>query len=196
MFHFGAFSPSPQYSFEAMEIDFTDLKLSSNGTWVTVAGLLAAILMGLLGWFVLPDGKVLSWTEWQVFKQQRTYQRELTRLTRDADRLADLLGEDLPDPVRGQLVVEQVLANLNATSHPALAHQVDALLAANDAIYFWVLGSVSKDDAIALLDEANQGILHAIEAQRSDPQRGVEGLHPEPVEGPRPDPQRGVEGQQ
>ena len=166
MSHFGAFSPSSHYSFKAMEIDFTDLKLSGNGTWVTIAGLLAAILLGALGWFVLPDGKVLSWTEWQVFKQQRLYQRELTRLTRDADRLADLLGEELPDPVRGQLVVEQVLADLNATSHPALAHQVDALLAANDAVYFWVLGSVSKDEAIALLDEANQGILHAIEAQQ------------------------------
>lgn len=185
MSHFGAFSPSPRYSFKVMEIDFTDLKLSQSGTWVTAAGLLAAILLGVLGWFVLPDGKVLSWTEWRVFKQQRTYQRELTRLTRDADRLANLLGEDLPDPVRGQLVVEQVLANLNATSHPALAHQVDALLAANDAVYFWVLGSVSKDQAIALLDEANQGILHAIEVQSPDP---VEGLHP--------DPQREVEGLQ
>ena len=75
---------------EFMEIDFSDLKLSGNGTWVTIAGLLAAILFGVLGWFVLPDGKVLSWTEWQVFKQQRTYQRELTRLTADADRLADV----------------------------------------------------------------------------------------------------------
>jgi len=160
---------------EFMEIDFSDLKYSGNGTWVTVAVLLAAILLGVLGWFVLPDGKVLSWTEWQVFKQQRTYQRELTRLTRDADRLADLLGEDLPDPVRGQLVVEQVLADLNATSHPALKNQVDALLAANDAVYFWVLGTVSKDEAIALLDEANQGIVHAIEAQHPDSRRGDDG---------------------
>lgn len=166
-----------------MEIDFTDLELSGNSAWVTAAGLIAAILLGVLGWFVLPDGKVLSWTEWQVFKQQRLYQRELTCLTRDADRLADLLGEELPDPVRGQLVVEQVLADLNATSHPALTNQVDALLAANDAVYFWVLGSVSKDEAIALLDEANQGILHAIEAQRPDPQRGVEGPRPELDEG-------------
>ena len=149
-----------------MEIDFTDLKLSGYGTWATVAGLLAAVLLGILGWFVLPDGKLLSWTEWQVFKQQRTYQRELTRLTRDADRLAALLDEYIPDPVRGQLVVEQVLADLNATTHPALKNQVAALLAANDAVYFWVLGSVSKDEAIILLEEANQGILHAIEAQQ------------------------------
>jgi len=149
-----------------MEIDFSDLKYSGNGTWVTVTVLLAAILLGVLGWFVLPDGKVLSWTEWQVFKQQRLYQRELMRLTRDADRLADLLGEDVPNPVRGQLVVEQVLGDLNTTSHPALKNQVDALLAANDAIYFWVLGTISKDEAIILLEEANQGILHAIEAQQ------------------------------
>jgi hypothetical protein len=148
-----------------MELDFTDLKLSGNSAWISAIALLAAVLLGMLGWFVLPDGKVLSWTEWQVFKQQRLYQRELAHLTRDADQLADLLREDLPDPVRGQLVVEQVLADLNATSHPALTNQVSALLAANDAVYFWVLGSVSKDEAITVLDEANQVILHAIQGQ-------------------------------
>jgi len=163
-----------------MEIDFTDLKLSGNSAWATVAGLLAAILLGLLGWFVLPDGKVLTWTEWQVFKQQRLYQRELTRLTRDADRLAALLDEYIPDPVRGQLVVEQVLANLNATTHPALKNQVDALLVANDAVYFWVLGTISKDEAIVLLDDANQTLVYAVEGQR-----------PEPVEGQQPELEKG-----
>jgi hypothetical protein len=158
-----------------MELDFTDLKLSHNGAWFTLIGLLAAILLGVIGWFVLPDGKVLTWTEWQVFKQQRLYQRELTRLTRDADRLAALLDEYIPDPVRGQLVVEQVLADLNATTHPALKNQVDALLVANDAVYFWVLGTISKDEAIVLLDEANQVLIHAVEGQSHDPHSGDEG---------------------
>ena len=151
-----------------MELDFTDLKLSHHGALYALIGLLAAILLGVIGWFVLPDGKVLTWTEWQVFKQQRLYQRELTRLTRDADRLADLLDENLPDPVRGQLVVEQVLADLNATTHPALKNQVDTLLVANDAVYFWVLGTISEDEAIILLDKANQTLVHAVEGQRHE----------------------------
>jgi hypothetical protein len=158
-----------------MELDFTDLKLSHNGAWFTLIGLLAAILFGVIGWFVLPDGKVLTWNEWQVFKQQRLYQRELTRLTRDADRLAALLDEYMPDPVRGQLMVEQVLSDLNATTHPALKNQVNALLVANDAVYFWVLGTISKDEAIVLLDEANQVLIHAVEGQSPDPHRGDEG---------------------
>jgi len=165
---------------EMMELDFTDLKLSHNGALYALLGLLAAILFGVLGWFVLPDGKVLTWNEWQVFKQQRLYQRELTRLTRDADRLAALLDEYIPDPVRGQLVVEQVLANLNATTHPALKNQVDALLVANDAVYFWVLGTISNDEAIVLLDKANQTLVYAVEGRR-----------PEPVEGQQTEPEKG-----
>ena len=157
---------------ESMELDFTDLKLSHNGAWLSLIGLLAAILFGVIGWFVLPDGKVLTWTEWQVFKQQRLYQRELTRLTRDADRLATLLDEYIPDPVRGQLVVEQVLADLNGTTHPALKNQVNALLVANDAVYFWVLGTISKDEAIVLLDEANQTLVYAVEGQQSEIEKG------------------------
>ena len=150
-----------------MELDFSDFKLSGsgNGAWITGISLLVALLLGVLGWFVLPEGKVLTWTEWQVFKQQRTYQRELVRLTADADRLAKLLDESIPEPVRSQLILESVLADLNATTHSALKNQVDALLIANDAVYWWVLGSGSKNDAIRLLDTANQGLLNAIEAQ-------------------------------
>ena len=157
-----------------MEIDFTDLKRSGKTNWITAVALLAAILLGLLGWFVLPEGNLLTWTEWQVFKQQRIYQQELRQLTADADRLADLLGDDFPDPVRGQLVVEQVLADLNGITHPALQNQVAALLAANDAVYYWVLGTLSKDEAIMQLDQANQVLIRAIDRRR-----------PEPVEGQR-----------
>ena len=150
-----------------MELDFTNLKISGTGNtaWISAISLLVALLLGVLGWFVLPEGKVLTWTEWQVFKQQRTYQRELVRLTADADRLAKLLDESIPEPVRSQLILESVLADLNATTHSALKNQVDALLIANDAVYWWVLGSGSKNDAILLLDSANQGLLNAIEAQ-------------------------------
>ena len=150
-----------------MELDFTNLKISGTGNtaWISAISLLTAVLLGVLGWFVLPEGKVLTWTEWQVFKQQRTYQRELSRLTDDADRLAKLLDESIPEPVRSQLVLERVLADLNATTHPALKNQVDAMLLANDAVYWWALGSGSKNDAIRLLDTANQGLLIAIEAQ-------------------------------
>lgn len=151
-----------------MELDFSDFKFSrsGNGVWIPAIGLLAAVLLGLLGWFVLPEGKVLTWTEWQVFKQQRTYQRELIRLTADADRLAELLDESIPEPVRSQLVLESILADLNTTTHPALKNQVDAMLIANDAVYWWILGSGDKDVAITLLDTANQGLLSAIEAQK------------------------------
>lgn len=166
-----------------MEIDFSDLKLSGMSAWITSVALLAAILLGVLGWFVLPDGQVLTWTEWQVFKQQRTYQSELARLTRDADRLASVLENGLPDPVRSQLIVEQVLADLNATTHPALKSQVDALLVANDAVYYWVLGSASKDEAITRLDEANQVLLYAVEGSHPATEGSVERVSPEPVEG-------------
>ena len=151
-----------------MELDFTELKLSgtNHAAWISAIGLLIAVLLGVLGWFVLPGGDVLTWTEWQVFQQQRSYQRELARLTLDADRLAGLLGNDIPEPVRAQLILEQVLGDLNASTHPALQIQVDAMLLANDGVYAWVEGVGRKDEAILLLQDANVTLAHAIEGQQ------------------------------
>ncbi|MEA3350389.1 MAG: hypothetical protein U9Q82_07205 [Chloroflexota bacterium] len=98
-----------------------------------------------------------------MFKQHKAYVHDVKILTSNADRLAQLLDAQ-PDPVRGQLVTEQIYRNVGKISHPSLMHQRDTMLAAADAALYWTLGTSGKDRAVAALDQANQTITKAIEA--------------------------------
>jgi len=146
-----------------MEVDFSEIKLSERNMWITLIVLILIALTGFLGWHVTPEDRILSWTEWQIFKQQRVYQHELRILTHNADRLAGLL-EAYPDPVRGQLVTESVNLDLSTLSQPSLDIQRDALHLAGEAVLHWALGTGDRDTALRLLDQANQEILRAMDA--------------------------------
>ena len=146
-----------------MEIDFSDLQIKRQGVLITGIVIAAAFLLGLLGWYLTPQGQVLTWTEWQVYKQHSQYQRELRILTRHADRLAALL-ENTPDPVRAQLVVEQMTRELDTdVTLVTLSSQTTALTQAGSAVLQWALGSTPQDAAVTALDTANQTIMRAIE---------------------------------
>ena len=147
-----------------MELDLSDLHINpQSGVWITLAAVLGVLLVGLLGWFVSPDGQLLTPTEWQVYKQHNQYQQELRTLTRHADRLAELLKMP-PDPVRAQLVSEQMEHDLERNVNlAALADPESALLTAGDAMLTWSLGTASKNDAISALDMANQSIERAMD---------------------------------
>jgi hypothetical protein len=146
-----------------MEIDFSDVKFQRQGFLIVGVVILAALLMGILGWYLTPQGQVLTWTEWQVYKQHSQYQRELHVLTRHADRLAALL-EKSPDPVRAQLVIEQMAHELETNvTLVTLSSQTTALSQAGSVVMQWALGSAPKDAALTALDTANQTIMRAIE---------------------------------
>ncbi len=140
-----------------MEIDVSEVKFKGNAVLWTLSGLLALVLLGALGHFVLPD-RVLTWTEWNVVKQHAEYRREVGVLERHAKRLGGLL-EDAPDPVRAQLTVEQLYAALDrdVTLEP-LAGPKDALLTAGDLALEWALGSAEKKDADLALEQARKEI--------------------------------------
>jgi hypothetical protein len=144
-----------------MEIDLSACKVQKRSGLVVIAILISLVGLGLLGWYITPDGKVLTWTEWQVYKQHIAYQQGLRILTRDSDRLATLLAAP-PDPVRAQLEVEQVYSDLDGIELVALQEQVYALSSAADEIVLWALGMSDPQIAIYLLDEANQALAKAI----------------------------------
>jgi hypothetical protein len=151
-----------------MELDFTDLKLSNRSAFTATMITIALVLVAILGHWLTPidadsQSRVLTWTEWLVFKQHRAYQSDVRILTSNANRLADLLDEE-PDPVRVQLVVEQVGRNLEKVDHPALDAQRERLLSAAEHVLAWSLGPGDKDTATTALDEAVQSIQQAIRA--------------------------------
>lgn len=151
-----------------MELDFTDLKLSNRSAFTATMVAIALVLVAILGRWLTPvdadsQSRVLTWTEWLVFKQHRAYRSDVRILTSNANRLADLLDEE-PDPVRVQLVVEQVGRNLEKVDHPALDAQRERVLIAAEQILTWSLGPGDKDTATTALDEAIQSIQQAIRA--------------------------------
>ena len=152
-----------------MELDFSDLKFEQTGMlWITLGVIVALLLFGVLGWYITPQGQVLSWTEWQVYRQHNQYRNELRVLTHHADRLAELMNKP-PDPVRAQLVTEQMVRDLEQNvTLVALQDQEAALFYAGDAIMAWAMGTASKNEAINALDQANQTIERAFEQFRGD----------------------------
>ena len=145
-----------------MEIDLSELKSKTILLPLVLAGL---VLLGWLGRSILPDDRVLTWTEWLVFTQRRVYTHELSILARDADKLAELLNHP-PDPVRAMLVVEGISKDVKALTVAGLEEAAERLLDAADAVERWSLGNEDEDFAMDALEIAQDTISRAME--RSD----------------------------
>jgi len=144
-----------------MEIDLSGLAIHKRSLFLGLVILGILILLALLGWYILSDGRVLSWTEWQVFKQEYAYQCQLNTLTSGFDDLSELLAAP-PDPVRASLVTEQIRGEMDTITIPALADQRGNLLNASDAIEAWALGVTSKDTAVKALKGASKALNRAV----------------------------------
>ena len=151
-----------------MEIDFSEVQIRERGTVIATGLIVIALLLGLLGWYITPGGQVLTWTEWQVYKQHSQYTQELRILARHADRLAGLL-EMSPDPVRAQLIVEQMYHDMETNvTLMSLGEQEVALINAGEAVLRWSLGSLDKNTAVEQLDAANRVIEKAINQDHNE----------------------------
>jgi len=149
-----------------MEIDFTGLSIPKRSALVASISLVAVIVLGLVGWAVLPD-RVLTWTEWQVIQGSLAYNRELRSLQHSADRLAELLNSP-PDPVRTQLVTEKVRREMTGMEIASLQGQRESLMSAVNAIEQWSLGSEDQDAAVSAIQLANQSIITATEINKHE----------------------------
>ena len=142
-----------------MEIDFSETSLNVTLILSAVTVILGLFLLGMLGNFVFPD-QVLSWNEWQIMGQRAAYQREVLILQRTADNLTAMINQDEIEPIRAQIVGEQIAKNLEAVSLPPLDDPRQALLAAAQALIDWSLG-YPKAPAVDVLGQANQLVLRA-----------------------------------
>ena len=151
-----------------MEIDFSEVQIRERGTVIATGLIVITLLLGLLGWYITPGGQVLTWTEWQVYKQHSQYTQELRILARHADQLAGLL-EMSPDPVRAQLIVEQMYHDMETNvTLMSLGEQEAVLINAGEAVLRWSLGSLDKNTAVEQLDAANRVIEKAINQDHNE----------------------------
>lgn len=141
-----------------MEIEFDSKRW--NPAVALLILLVASIGLGALGRAITPEGdRLLAWSDWQVLRARQAYRAELAQLRLDAEALAGLLNL-APDPVRAQMLADQVL-NHTAEGQDALAAQ---RLAISDAALYvrdWAVGTADYATAQEALSYAFQVLQEA-----------------------------------
>ena len=127
-----------------MELELNLPKHTRLPLLIALASLLLAVVLGIVGKAVTPDGsQALSWVEWKVLKDKRAYRQEYRWMREDVDALSKLLDQE-PDPVRAQLLSEAIL-ELDGLS--ALDYQRELLKEAASAVRDWAVGALEKEAA-------------------------------------------------
>ena len=137
---------------QEIELDLRDIP-----GWLTIVILLVVGATGLMliGRVVTPiERGILSWSEWQLLKEQRVYRSDLESLQGEVDILIEMLN-GRPDPVETQLVAQRMLQDLRG-GHPALAYQRDLIIQAVSAVRDWSTGVIERDEAVLMVNEAIQ----------------------------------------
>ena len=131
-----------------IELDLTALKLD----WWILAAVLLLVFFGAVGYLVTPaDGRVMTWTEWQVAQAERQYQRELRQLQDFGAELSGFLT--VHDPVRVQLQVQQMQEKVAQMSAPALERQREVFQRAANAVVDYQNGQASYNNAAQAVQE-------------------------------------------
>ena len=134
-----------------------ELDLGELPNWSTIVILLVVGTVGLMliGRVVTPiEIGILSWSDWQLLKEQRVYRSELESLQGEVDILVEMLN-GRPDPVETQLVARRMLQDLR-DGHPALDYQRDLTIQAVSAVRDWSTGAIERDEAVLRVNEAIQ----------------------------------------
>jgi hypothetical protein len=137
-----------------VEIEIEAKEFSVIATFV---GVIAVILLGVLGWVFTPEGgKILTYTEWQIRKAERAYQQEVRYLQGACDEMVALLEKPL-DPLRVQVAADRIAAETVKGNTVVLQPQRDAVLAAANALRNWAMGD-SREQAIGAVAEASRKV--------------------------------------
>ncbi len=126
-----------------------ELELDFSRTSAAFLVLLGGLLLALLGRAVSPD-RLLTWSEWQVLRQSRAYERELSTLVQHANRLAEIVNSS-PDAVRASLARDKIY---RLEGVPALDSARADLRTAADTVLAWTQGDASQAEAAAAVEAA------------------------------------------
>ncbi len=162
-----------------MEIEFDINRWKKNVT-ENFGGLFLVLLvffvvLGFLGKSFTPaTNTILSWSEWQIVKVEKEYNKQLSTDQQYAESLSKLLNA-APDPVRAQIVTDQVVQG-TSTGLDALERQRQGLQAAATAVRQWAIGAGTMDEAQAALNNAIQ-LLKAAEISHQQQENQEQGVN-------------------
>ncbi len=136
-----------------MEIEIDAREFSVVATIVAV---IALILLGVLGWLFTPEGKVLTYSEWQIRKAERAYRQELRQLQKTCEEMTALLDKPL-DPLRVQVAADRILNEMAKGGQAVLQPQREAVAAAAQALRNWAMGD-NRERAVEAVAEASRRV--------------------------------------
>jgi len=122
----------------------------------TIVAVIALILLGVLGWLFTPEGKVLTYSEWQIRKAERAYRQELRQLQKTCEEMTALLDKPL-DPLRVQVAADRILNEMAKGGQAVLQPQREAVAAAAQALQNWAMGD-SRERAVEVVAEASRRV--------------------------------------
>jgi hypothetical protein len=121
--------------------------------------LLLIALFAVVGFTITPqvnNGKgkdVMSWQDWEIMKKRSIFRDELAHIKAQADTLSSVITA-VPDPVKIQLVTDNVLIELSNIQSSALIGAKQSMTDATRVIRGWSMGTASRDEARQALDGA------------------------------------------
>ncbi len=139
-----------------------EIEIDAKGFSSIAVGLalVALILLGALGWTLTPEGgKVLTYAEWQIRKQEQAYRRELRVLQSACEEMTALLDKPL-DPLRVQIAAERIGRQMDKGGVAVLQPQREAVAAAAQALHRWALGD-SREAAVEAAAAASRKVAEA-----------------------------------
>jgi hypothetical protein len=120
--------------------------------------LLSMVGLGMLGKPYSPvtpagETRLLTWSDWQLFKAEQRYTAEREVLRADDDALAALLNQ-APDPVAAQILAQRV-ARDTVDGEAALLSARNALQQAAQDVASWTAGALDQGTAVTSLQTAS-----------------------------------------
>jgi hypothetical protein len=142
-----------EFDLEGIEFDFGD-----RG-YLGLLALLAVVVMlvgiGYLGFTITPPEtkRLISWGDIQVLRMEKAYREELGSLQQSLETIVVMVNAPA-DPVRAQVVADEITHLVNHGEMEALAPQRMQLLAAAGALRSWASGVADREFAVQEIEGA------------------------------------------
>lgn len=142
-----------EFDLQDIEIDFGDRGYLGLLGLLTLAVMLIGI--GYLGFTItLTDSpRLISWNDIQVLRMEKAYREELGSLQQSLETMVVMVNAPA-NPVRAQVVADEITHLVNRSEMEALAPQRMQVLAAAEAMRTWATGVGEREIAVLEIERA------------------------------------------
>jgi hypothetical protein len=142
-----------EFDLEGIEFDFGDQ--GYLGLLALLAVMVMMVGVGYLGFTITPPElpRLISWGDIQVLRMEKAYREELGSLQQSLEAMVVMVNAPA-NPVRAQVVADEITHLVNRSEMGALAPQRMQLLVAAEALRSWATGVADRQFAVQEIEGA------------------------------------------